>query len=235
MESGRRKIWVYQPLQLWLLAGSLLVLVLLSGYLLFDRGKQFAGTELQRLNARGEQDTQQIAALQIENRSLQQQIATLQRSSQIDRQASIDVRNGMAQLQGELLGVREELEFYRGIVSPGDAKAGLRIQLFDLEPGEPEGRYSYALTVAQVQNNQGYVRGSIELEINGSENGKAKTLSLNKLSEQGELKFKFRYFQKFEGQLELPAGFTPENVRINIKPSGRSKVKALEQTFDWPA
>lgn len=235
MESGKRKIWVYQPLQLWLLTGLLLVLLLLSGYLLFDRGKQFAGTELQRLTARGKQDAQQIAALQIDNDRLQQQIATLQRSSQIDRQASIEVRNEMAQLQDELLGVREELAFYRGIVSPGDAKAGLRIQAFHLEPGETEGAYSFALTVAQVQGNHGYVRGSIELVVNGSEKGKARTLSFKALSGKSELKFKFRYFQKLEGQLDLPAGFRPENVYVRIKPSGRSKVKALEQTFDWPA
>lgn len=233
MESGNRKIWVYQPSQLWWLVGLLLVLLLLSGYLLFERGKQFAGAELQRLTTLSDLDADRIAGLQVENHSLQQQIATLQRSSQVDRQASIQVRNELANLQDELLGLREELEFYRGIVSPGDAPAGLRIQEFQLESGAQESVYSYNLTLAQIQNNQRYVQGSIEIEFSGIENGKVKTRSLRELSEKGEIKFKFRYFQNFSGRLNLPAGFKPDKVFIRVKPSGRSKLKVLEQTFDW--
>ena len=53
-------------------------------------------------------------------------------------------------MQDELLELRKELDFYRGIVSPGDREPGLRIQRFQLEPDTETGRVFYSLTLTQV-------------------------------------------------------------------------------------
>lgn len=234
MESGNRKIWVYRPAQLWLLIALLIFLVVLVGYLLFDQGARFASSELQRLETVSEQGAEEIYRLQQEKRALQQQLSMSQRSSQIDRQASIEVRNQLATLQARMLAQKEELEFYRGIVSPGEASSGLRLQKFGLEAGAVAGSYHYQLTLAQIQNNQNFVRGSVEMQLEGAKGGKQKTLSLKDVGEPGEIKFKFRYFQKFDGQIDLPEGFIPDRIVVRVKPSARSKLKAIEQTFKWP-
>ena len=47
-----------------------------------------------------------------------------------------------------------------------------------------------------------------------------------------DTKFAFRYFQVFEGDIALPAGFEPFEVEIGIKPSSK-KVKSFTETISW--
>ena len=42
-------------------------------------------------------------------------------------------------------------------------------------------------------------------------------------------KFAFRYFQQLEGTVLLPAGFTPQRVKVSVNGSSGAR----EQAFDW--
>ena len=184
---------------------------------------------------RGELE-QRVAELQEENLSLREQMAVSQRSSEIDRRASLDVRREFAGLQDELLEVRTELDFYRGIVSPGDVKPGLRIQSVRLEPGSASGSVFYQLTLTQVKRNERYVRGIIEMEVEGLEDGTPKVLLFKKLAEGNSkvLNYKFRYFQNVEGEIWIPPEFEPKKVRVLLKPQGKGQPPAIEEVVDWP-
>ena len=89
--------------------------------------------------------------------------------------------------------------------------------------------------LTQVKRNERYVRGSVEIQLTGTENGKTRRLSLAELSaDKNNLKFKFRYFQEFSGQLLIPEGFLPERVTIRVVPSGKGKPPGVEETREWP-
>lgn len=236
METGNRKILVYQPVYVWLGIVVALLLLVTAAYLLFESGKYHAGAGLESLaRQRGELE-QRVAELQEENLSLREQTAVSQRSSEIDRQASLDVRREFAGLQDELLEVRKELDFYRGIVSPGDVKPGLRIQSVQLEPGSASGSVFYQLTLTQVKRNERYVRGIIEMEVEGLEDGTPKVLLFKKLAEGNSkvLNYKFRYFQNVEGEIWIPPEFEPKKVRVLLKPQGKGQPPAIEEVVDWP-
>ena len=49
---------------------------------------------------------------------------------------------------------------------------------------------------------------------------------------QDELKFKFKYFQNFEGTLVLPAGFEPQSVEVEVRPRGK-RLQPISQRFEW--
>jgi hypothetical protein len=236
METGNRKILVYQPVYVWLGIVVALLLLVTAAYLLFESGKYHAGAGLEKLaRQRGELE-QRVAELQEENLSLREQTAVSQRSSEIDRRASLDVRREFAGLQDELLEVRKELDFYRGIVSPGDVKPGLRIQSVQLEPGSASGSVFYQLTLTQVKRNERYVRGIIEMEVEGLEDGTPKVLLFKKLAEGNSkvLNYKFRYFQNVEGEIWIPPEFEPKKVRVLLKPQGKGQPPAIEEVVDWP-
>lgn len=236
MESGNRKILVYQPAYIWLGSAVVVVILISAGYLLFQRGIDYAGTDWTELRGRGEELSEQLQDEREKNAELSQQIAILQRSSEIDRLASLEVRSEFAVLQDQMLALSEELEFYRGIVSPKDGKAGLRIQRFNIEPGSVSGVFNYQLMLTQVQRNERYVRGVIEIEVEGVEGGKNRVLPLSVLaSDKKELKFKFRYFQEFGGELVIPDGFLPERVTIKVLPGGKGKPPGVDKTMEWPA
>jgi cell division protein FtsB len=236
MEPGNRKILVYQPVYAGLGIALAAVLLAIVGYLLFQRGMYHASDELERLVEERAGLEQTIEELERHNRELREQIVILERSSEIDRRASLEVRNEFAGLQAELLELRKELEFYRGIVSPGDAKAGLRIQSFNIAPAEESGSFVYNLTLTQVKGNERYVRGVIEMEIEGLEDGEPKVLLFNKLAQENSkvLSYKFRYFQNFEGEIWIPAKFVPKRVRVLLKPRGKGQPSGVEKIMEWP-
>jgi hypothetical protein len=48
------------------------------------------------------------------------------------------------------------------------------------------------------------------------------------------LRYRFRYFQSLEQELELPQGFEPATVEIVVAPSA-PKGKPTSQVFQWSA
>ncbi len=236
METGNRKILIYRPVTVWMAVVAGVLSMLALGWLIFEHGTAFAARETHALYKQRSRLQQRIDQLQQAQQELQEQLAIWQRSSEIDRLASLDVRDEFARLQDELLGARKELDFYRGIVSPGDVKPGLRIQSFQVEQSQDARYFAYRLTLVQVKQNEKFVSGTTEINIEGTQDNELKMLLLTDLATDGKkaIGFRFRYFQHFEGQFELPAGFRPQRVRVRVKPRGKGQPKSVEQFIDWP-
>ena len=237
MEAANRKILMYRPAEVWLAIGVGTLLLAFAAYLVFQLGKQQAGAELQQLqHQRGLLD-QQVERQQGELMTLREQHAVLERASEIDRQVSLELRDDFARVQSEVLELRKELAFYRGIVSPGEAEPGLRIQSFHLEPAAQEGEFHYDLTLAQVKRNDRFVRGVVEMEVEGVEDGLTKLLPFATIvaGDSKALRFRFRYFQRFAGRIQLPDRFQPTRVTIRLSPRGKGQPRGVERTLEWPA
>lgn len=223
-------------LRMALTAAGLGVL-LLAVWWVYDAGKLRGAVELKSLRTEHAMLKKRHAKILGENRKLREQTAILERSSQIDRQAALDVKADLGELEGALQASREEIEFYRGIVSPGDVKSGLHIHRFSLESGSVAGEYHYELVLTQLKRNQHHVSGGVDWRISGQVHGEPAELTLVDVTQPAvkQLKFRFRYFQDLAGSLTLPEGFEPENVTLHIKPDGKGKPEPIKQVFDWSA
>lgn len=222
-----RPLW-----QLLLIRFSAVALVILTAWGVYELGRYQGGYRLleSRENIRALEE--QVTGLNADNLQLREQSAMLARGARIDREAYKQLEGTVNGLQDELMELKRELDFYRGIVSPSDASRGLEIQRFVLTP-QDSGRYQYTLVLTQVLDNSNVVQGTVEVNIEGSENGETKEYTLAQLSEaDGDLAFRYRYFQSFEGELALPEGFEPKRTNLNIKPRGRT-YRPFSQSFDW--
>ncbi len=217
---------------------ALLPVVVLIGYStwLYDYGKRNASQELVDLRQAHKTLQGKFSGLKEEKRSLAKKSAIHERSSQVDRQANLGVRNEVVALQDELLDVRKELELYRGIISPGDVKPGLRVQRLDIESGDQDGLFLFDLTLTQVKRSGRSAQGIVGLEVIGEDEGLTAILVFEKLADNGNkpLKFKFRYFQHFQGEIRLPKEFKPRRISVKITPQGKKQPSAVEKEFDWP-
>jgi hypothetical protein len=167
------------------------------------------------------------------NTQLREQMAVLERSSQIEQEAYKQLEGTVNGLQDEILELKEELAFYRGIVSPGDARAGLNLQTFELSPTLIERKYHYKLVLTQVLSNGVVAYGKISFSVEGSKEGQPVEFTLAQLSDNTrELSFRFKYFQSFEGDISLPEGFNPSKVNLVVKPRSR-KHKQLNESINW--
>jgi len=206
------------------------VVLLIAGA--YELGLNRAG--FKRLEFEGQRDKleERLATEAKTNANLQERLTVQERTQAIDKQSYKDVRKDLKQLQEEILELREEVEFYRGIVSPTERQAGLNIQTFKLQQGGEAGLYHFELVMSQVLKNDRYVTGVVKLYLQGAKQGEPLTLNFSDISPNDSVgrNFKFRYFQRMEGDIRLPEDFVPRNVMVEMAPRGR---KQISQSFSW--
>ena len=177
---------------------------------------------------------EQVADLQRENQSLRARAAMLQQGSKIDQYAYRDVSKSLKGLQDEIYELKEEVAFYRTILEPAQSGKGLRVQSLRLAREGGTDQYRYRLVLTQVITEVNSVSGDVEMTVYGDRNGAPAQLSLKDLTggADARLHFGFKYFQKLQGEVALPDGFTPERVVLRVIPRGKA-AQAVERTFQW--
>ena len=232
MKTGELVVKSHRPWQRWLmLIGSWVgvFFVALSSYWL---GQIQAGYNLvETARERGVLE-QALTEQQDKSKHRGEQVAVLERTQVIDSQSYDVVRNDLKQMQEEILELREEVQFYRGIVSPSDRQAGLDIQTFKLESADEERLYHFELVMSQVLKNERFVKGVVKLVVHGVQDGEPLSIDFRDISPNKSVgrSLSFRYFQRMGGEIRLPVGFVPRNVMIEMQPQKR---KAMTKTFGW--
>lgn len=207
--------------------------VLLTAWGMYEYGRNDGGYDVVAAFDQRQKLKQELDDSYQTNTQLREQMAVLERSSQIEQEAYKQLEGTVNGLQDEILELKEELAFYRGIVSPGNAQAGLNLQTFELSPTLIERKYRYKLVLTQVLSNGVVAYGNISFSVEGSKEGQPMEYTLAQLSDLNkELRFRFKYFQAFEGDLVLPEGFIPSKVNLVVKPRSR-KHKQLTKSINW--
>lgn len=224
----------HRPLRNGMVYTILAVLVLATIAGAFEFGRLRAGfnaTDSERARLRAESEIDSLTRV---NRELRERIALLERSSEIDREAREQVQGSLSAMQDELLELREELAFYRGIVSPEDAQAGLRIQGFSIAHRPESDLYRFRLVLIQTIKHDRRATGRVEVTVHGVRDGEPASIPLRELvtGEMEEISYSFKYFQDFEGDMRIPSGFSPLRVDIAVLPGGRA-TDAIRRTLDW--
>jgi len=168
---------------------------------------------------------------------LRRQVAIQQTGSEIDEATYAQVKTELGDLQAKIQAQEEELVFYRGIVSPQDRVAGLRIQSLEALPSDGEGRYLVRLLLVQAIVHNRRVSGAVKLQLEGLQDGQKASFDVAELVAPGEaydMDYEFRYFQGLETEVALPAGFAPQRMTVEIWPN-EARAERINQTFEWPA
>jgi hypothetical protein len=208
--------------------GGLLLL-----YVIYEWGR-FAGgyskfAEVQRRR----ELTAQIQTLEQENEKLRGDIAKAELARNVDNKSYGVVEKNLEDLQAQVLKQREELTFYRGIVSPEDGIGGLRIQGFQVQSGGAPRHYRLLLVLQQSMREDAVVSGSVHVQIEGVRANRPEQLGLTQLGEGARadaLPFKFRYFQKFEQAVVLPEGFEPRAVNVEVR---STRLAPVRESYPW--
>jgi hypothetical protein len=169
------------------------------------------------------------------NDALRREVAALRTSRAVADEAHMRVRRMLVDLENEVQRQREELDFYRTIVSPDDGVAGLRIQDFTVSAGAEGRLYRMQLVLVQAAKHDTPVSGVVNFSLEGASDGQPATFAASDLSPQAEnspLGFSFRYFKDLEQDVLLPAGFVPDRVVVEVSPEGDPE-RVIRQSFDW--
>ena len=217
----------------WFVVFFLGALVGGAGWFGFDYGREWAGLSHSDTGRTVKRLRQSVDALTRERDELRQQLTAMERSSQIDREASRLAQEELKQIQEERQELEKDLEFLRNLVED-EGKGALRIKEFKLAAGKKKRGYSYSFTVTQMKEDFGVAKGRVDISVQGTLEGAAKTLKLAEITadKKKSHKFRFRHFQNIQGQIKLPEGFTPDSLIVEVAPETK-KLPPLRESFDW--
>jgi len=204
-------------------------------YLVFEFGRIQAGYNTVDAAAQRNALKAEISALEGEIGRLNEQIVMLETAADIEKAAYKDVESSLVDLQAKIQEQQDAIAFYRGIVSPADGNAGLRVQDLKLSRADRERVWNIRLVLVQAMKHDRKVSGDVVLTIAGTEDGEPRAYSYSELLPEdadGSWAFSFRYFQDFDREVILPDGFTPEEVTISVQSRTRS-IASIEESFRW--
>ena len=173
--------------------------------------------------------------LRTQNETLKQQLADLRQARTVDQVSMKHLQSALSDRDEEVNGLRADLAFYSRLVG-GAQRDGLHLHLqrVTLAPVAGAQRaWNLGLTLTRNARKGGQVDGKVTLTVEGIDHGKLTTLDEKALAGNGQspdLSFSFKYFQQLHGTLMLPAGFTPNRLKVSVQPRHGS---AVEQTVNW--
>lgn len=212
--------------RLLLLTGWLLTVVmawLVGRYWIFP---SLDGPQAQLLEAH-----QQIASLKERLSDAEQRAANLGRAEQIARLANENVQAVLAEREATIADLRRDLALYNRLVGPQAAGQGLSVHEVSLTPAG-HGVVEMDLVLTQTRDVRSGSEGHVTVSVEGQRDGRSETLPWEDLaagSSEG-LAFQFRYFQRLQASLVLPADFQPHALEIQVRSKGSDTVR---QKLRW--
>ena len=152
----------------------------------------------------------------------------------VEAGANEQLRRTIKTLGDRIRSLEEEARFYRRLVAPTNEDAGFNIERLDISRTRDPARFAYTLVLTQAADQDRWVEGRLTVEVVGENESGRQSLSLAELSEESEypIKFGLLYFEDFSGQMTLPDGFRPEEVRVAVEVDTGLR---FERVFAWSA
>lgn len=214
---------------------AMLAVVTVVGYLIFEFGRIQANYNIIDAAAERQAFEDHVATLDDQIEALRQEVALLETHRAIDRKAYQEVEASLVALQAKIQEQQDAIAFYRGIVSPEDGAAGLKVQDLKLTRGDSERVFHVRLVLVQSLKHDRNVSGDVSLSIEGEQDGAATSYAYRDLTPadaDAGWAFSFRYFQDFDREIVLPDGFTPERIRVEVQSKTRS-IDSIEEIYTW--
>ena len=100
---------------------------------------------------------------------------------------------------------------------------------FEKEAG---GSWRYQVVLTQSLNRGALSQGAMQFEVEGVKDCRLTTVKWDELQQtpaSSGQEYAFRYFQRLTGSVVLPAGFTPQRVKVALRGKGAN----VDQTLAW--
>jgi len=172
--------------------------------------------------------------LEKQNKKLGEKILKLERVANVDNKTSLRLQNEIKSLQELIFNLRRELTFYQGIITASSYSRGLNIQGLHIEATRRKGFFKYKLVLTNIGKSDKVAEVSIDMKVEGKDKSGFRTLKLSEISAATEYtnRIKIRNFERVEGNFNIPDGFRPLRVLVDLKEHDGEKLR-LHRVFDW--
>jgi hypothetical protein len=213
--------------------GVLLTLTIL--YSAFEMGRYDAGFRVVDSVRGALSASARIRALEAENENQRRQLEAAETARRVDREGYRQVERSLGDMQSQIARLNQDLSFYRGLVQP-DSLIHVKVQQMQIVPQPAAGQYHLKFVLMQTGKPDKEVNGNALITIDGLMQGRPQSLTYAQVSpvRRVSLAYSFKYFQDYDEPLDLPPGFEPTRVGIEIR-SGKDTSHSFRQAFVWKA
>ncbi len=214
------------------LAGALLLL-----YAVFEFGRYDAHFRLIDSIRGALAASARIRTLEAENARQRSEIEAAEVARQAEREGYKQVEKSLGDMQSQIARLNQDLSFYRGLVQP-DSLIHVKVQQMQIVPDSPAGHFRLKFVLMQTGKSDGTVAGTAALSVDGLQRGRPVSLNFAQVSpvKRVSLSYSFRYFQDYDEPVQLPQGFEPTRVGVEIRSNkDRDASHSFRQAFVWKA
>jgi hypothetical protein len=227
----------HTPRRRALLLGLLGLAALAVLYAAFELGRYDAGFRVVDSVRGALSASARIRGLEAENERQRGQLEAAEVARRVDREGYKQIERNLGDMQSQIARLNQDLSFYRGLVQP-DSIIHVKVQQMQIVPESTPGQYRLKFVLMQTGKPDSVVAGSAVIAIDGLLQGKPTSLSFAQVApnRRVSLAYSFRYFQDYDEPIQLPKGFEPTRVGIEIH-SGRDRdaSHSFRQAFVWKA
>jgi hypothetical protein len=206
-------------------------------YAMFELGRLDAGFRVVDSVHGALAASARIRELESENDDQRRQLAAADVARRVDREGYKQVERNLGDMQSQIARLNQDLSFYRGLVQPASL-VHVKVQQMQIVPQVDTHQFHLKFVLTQVSGSKpdNVVSGNAAITIDGLQWGKPVSLSFAEVSatRHPTLAYSFRYFQDYEEPIELPRGFEPTRVGVEIH-SGKDTTHSVQQAFVWKA
>lgn len=217
---------------LWTFAALIAAGILYSAFELgrYDAGFRVVDSVRGALSA-----GRRIRSLEAENENQRRQLEAAETARRVDREGYAQVERSLGDMQSQIARLNQDLSFYRGLVQP-ESLIHVKVQQMQIVPDGTTGQYHLKFVLMQTGKPDKEVAGNAAVTIDGLLGGKPLSLSYAQVSpnHRVSLAYSFKYFQEYNEPVDLPAGFEPTRVGVEIH-NGRDANHSFRQAFVWKA
>jgi hypothetical protein len=232
---GKLVVRSYAPKRQAVLWGGIAAAALLVLYLVFELGRMDGGYRVIDSVRGALSASSRIRALETENENQRRQLEAAETARRVDREGYGQVARSLGDMQSQIARLNQDLSFYRGLVQP-ESLIHVKVQQMQIVPQPAAGQYHLKFVLMQTGKPDKEVNGSASVTIDGLQGGKPVSLTYAQVSPSRHLAlaYSFKYFQDYDEPLDLPPGFEPTRVGVEIH-SGRDTKNSFRQAFVWKA
>ena len=223
------RTYIPWPLRM-VVVGVLVAGGLLLGQWVFETGLRLAGFEKNRAQEQLTELRARVGWLDQENVTLKAEKIRTMQDIQIEQTTNKDLAKSLQGIQEEIVTLREDNAFFRNLLSPDQGPGPISIYHFKWEHKSLlSGEYRYRLLLLKTGKREQDFVGSVQFLVTGEMAGK-KVVSVQPVSSEAPEKpqainVRFKYYQRLEGTIRLPAGLMPKSVQVRVFEAGNPQPK----------
>lgn len=183
----------------------------------YDSGLEFAGFHRGQTQRELEQLHVQVDTLSRENAILNSKVAQYEQQIQINQASNLETAKQLKNLNDDNAHLQEDLAFFQNLTETRGKEGELAIHRLRLDHDSMPGEYRVRMLLVQSGQRAKQFVGSYQLVATVVENGQKSTQIFPLKGEiDTQFKLNFKYYQRIEQTLHLPATVQLESVQVRV-------------------